>query len=102
VLLKELEDAKLETQFTKAVDSIKHGISQALLVDGHNPLTLLHSALSDGLHARTDEECLGFATSIRVILTDLVERLASAVKDTAELKTAVNRILQHKNSPKNS
>jgi len=97
-LLKELEIAKQETQFTKSVDSIKHGIPQALLINGHNPLTLLHTALSDGLHAKTDEECLEIATSIRVILTDLVDRMASAVKDTVELKTAISRILQRKAS----
>lgn len=95
-LLDELENAKRETQFTKAVDSIKHGIPQTLLIDGHNPLTLLHGALSDGLHERTDEECLELATSIRIILTDLVERMANAVKDSSELKTALSRILQHK------
>jgi hypothetical protein len=97
-LLVDLENAKKETQFTKAVDSIKHGIPQALLIDGHNPLTLLHGALSDGLHAKTDEECLEFATSIRIILTDLVERMANALKDSAELKTAVSRILQKRDS----
>jgi hypothetical protein len=98
ILLKELEAAKQETQFTKAVDSIKHGIPQALLIDGHNPLTLLHGSLSDGLHAKTDKECLEFATSVRVILTDLVERMANAVKNTVELKTALSRILQRKSS----
>ena len=94
VLLKELEDAKKEAQFTKAVGAIRHGIPQALLIDGHNPLTLLHAALSDGLHAKTDEECLEFATSVRVILTELVERMSNAVKDSAELKSAVSKILQ--------
>lgn len=94
VLLQELESARKETQFTKAVDSIKHGIPQALLIDGHNPLILLHTALSDGLHAKTDEECLEFATSMRVILTDLVIRMASVVKNTTELKTALSQILQ--------
>jgi len=101
VLLRELEDAKKETQFTKAVDSIKHGIPQALLIDGHNPLILLHSALSDGLHARTDQECLELATSIREILTDLVERLDNMLKDKKELKTALSRILNRNNSTKN-
>lgn len=99
-LLTELETAKKETQFTKAVDIVKHGIPQALLIDGHNPLTLLHSALSEGLHADTDEECLEIATSIRIVLTDLVERMASAVNDTVELKSAVSRLLQYKNPKK--
>lgn len=97
-LLKELEIAKQETQFTKAVDSVKHGIPQALLIDGHNPLTLLHAALSEGLHEKSDEDCLQLATSIRLVLTDLVERMANAVKETRELKTALSRILQRKDS----
>jgi hypothetical protein len=70
-----LTAAKNETQFTRAVEVVKHGIPQALLVNGHNPLTLLHKALSEGLHAQTDEECLELATAIRVVLADLVERL---------------------------
>ena len=96
-ILDDLNAAKNETQFTKAVGAIKHGIPQALLVNGHNPLTLLHSALSEGLHAQTDEQCLELATSIRVVLTDLVERLGNALKDHAELNTAVSRLLKAKN-----
>jgi hypothetical protein len=63
------------------------------LIDGHNPLTLLHDALSDGLHAATDDECLGFANSIRVLMTELAERLAQAVNDDAELTAALSRLL---------
>ena len=44
----------------------------------------------------TFQELSDIATSIRVILTDLVERMANAVKNTAELKTALSRILQRK------
>ncbi len=93
-LLAELENAKKETQFSQAVDAIKQGIPQALFINGHNPLTLLHSALSDGLHERTDEECLDLATSIRVILGDFAERLAATVRESAEMKNAVSKILQ--------
>jgi hypothetical protein len=93
-LLDDLAAAKQETQFRKAVEAVKHGIPQVLLLNGQNPLTLLHSALSEGLHAQTDEECLELATSIRVILTEFVERVATASKDEAELNTAVNRLIQ--------
>ncbi len=97
-VLDDLEKAKKETQFSKAVSEVKHGIPQTLLINGHNPLTLLHSALSEGLHAQTDEQCLELATSIRVVLTDLVERIANALKDEEELNTAISRLLQSKNS----
>ena len=91
--LKRFESAKNETQFSKAIDDIKGAIPQSLLIQGHNPLTLLHSALSEGLHAQSDEECLEIATSIRVVLTELAERISQALKDEAELRQAVNRLL---------
>jgi hypothetical protein len=93
-VIEDLNAAKKETQFSRAVGAIKHGIPQALLVGGHNPLTLLHSALSEGLHAQTDERCLELATAIRVVLTDLAERLGSALKEEAELNAAVSRLLK--------
>ncbi len=92
-LLAELEEAKKEIQFSKAVSKIKHAIPQALLVDGHNPLLLLHNALSDGLHDQSDEHCLDLATSIRVLLTDFTERASQALKEEAELKSAVSKLL---------
>src|SRR5271170_145391 len=95
-MIAELEKARKETQFSKAIESIKPAVPQALLIDGHNPLTLLHNALSEGMHAQTDEECLELATSIRVVLTDLVERMANVLKDHAELKAAVNKLIEVK------
>ena len=92
-ILNDLDSARKETQFSKAVDAIKHGIPESLLIDGHNPLVLLHSALSEGLHAQTDEECLELATSIRVVLSELVERMSSALKEEVTLTTAVTRLL---------
>ncbi len=96
-VIKELEKAKGETQFKKAVHKIKKGLPDVLKIDGHNPLLLLHSALSEGLHAQNDEQCLELATSIRVVMTELAERLDQALKEEAELKTAVSRLLKTQN-----
>lgn len=98
----ELTAAKAETQFTKAVETVKHGIPQALLVNGQNPLTLLHDALSEGLHAQTDEECLEIATDIRVVMANFAERMWQALKDEAEVTTAVSRLIQRKAQRKNA
>jgi len=83
-VLADLQGARGETQFSKAVEAIKHGIPQVLLINGHNPLTLLHSAPSEGLHDQTDDHCLELATSIRIVLTELAERLGTALKDNAD------------------
>jgi hypothetical protein len=91
--------AAKESQFSKAVEDVKLAIPQVLLIDGHNPLTLLHSALSEGLHAGTDEECLEMATSIRVVLTALSERISIALEDEAELKQALSALMRRETSP---
>ena len=101
-LLDALSKAREETQFSKAMDSVKKAIPPVLLIDGHNPLTLLHSALSEGLHANTDEECLELAKSIRIVLTELATRSGQVLKDEAELKSAVSRLLKKKTGKKNS
>jgi hypothetical protein len=88
-----LNKARDETQFNKAMSSVKDAIPQTLLINGHNPITLLHSALSDGLHAKTDEHCLELATSIRVVLAELSERLSQALKDESEIKNALSKLL---------
>jgi hypothetical protein len=96
--IRQLEAAKTETQFSKALSNVKDAIPQTLLINGHNPLSLLHSALSDGLHQKTDEHCLEIAGSIRVVLAELSERLAQALKDEAELNKALGRLLSSNKS----
>ncbi|HEY0766259.1 MAG TPA: hypothetical protein VGD61_28010 [Pyrinomonadaceae bacterium] len=99
-ILRAFQKAASETQFSRAIDDIKESIPQSLLIRGHNPLTLLHTALSEGIHAQTDEECLEIASSIRVILTDLAERISAALRDDAELTNAVSRVLHRHTSAK--
>lgn len=91
-----LKKAKAETQFKKALEEVKDAIPESLLVNGHNPLTLLHSALSGHLHEKTDAECLELAEAIRTVLVELAEKIGFALSDQAELKKAVARLLQKK------
>ena len=94
--LKLLADAKSENQFLKSITMVKDALPQALLINGHNPLTLLHSALSSGLHEQSDERCLELAHDVRIVLAELSERLNQALKDEAELNSAVGRLLRVK------
>jgi hypothetical protein len=96
LLIAELTEAKNETQFDKAVSVIKHALPDGLLVSGHNPLTLLHNALSAGLHAHSDEECLELATGIRLVMIDFAERLAAFRKSQSDLDSAVMKLVQKK------
>src|SRR5262249_37410139 len=99
-VMKAFTDARTETQFTTAIEKVKAGIPPSLLIDGHNPLTLLHDAPSDGIHELTDEQCLSLAQSIRIALTELADRISTALKDEAELKSAVTRLLNRRSPAK--
>lgn len=91
--ISKLESAKAESRFSQALKDVKGAVPQTLLINGHNPLLLLHSALSDGLHDRTDEHCLEVAASVRVVLGELAERLSQALKDEAELTRALAKLM---------
>jgi hypothetical protein len=95
-MLSTLEAAVTEISFSKALDSVKTAIPESLLVNGQNPLTLLHSALSEGLHEQTDESCLELAHAVRVVLVELAERLGQALKDEAELNSAISKLMSIK------
>jgi hypothetical protein len=87
-----LKNAQAEQQFAKAMDMVRSAVPPALLVNGHNPLTLLHSALSEGLHAHSDEACLDLAGTIRVVLMEFSDRLGQTMKDEDELRKAIGRL----------
>ena len=99
LLIEQLEQAKIESQFSTAIDLIKQNLPSSLLINGHNPLKLLHSALSKGLHEMTDEECLAKANSIRLILTELCLRMNEMLKDDKELKNAISSLLNPNQEP---
>lgn len=91
-----LDSAIKEIQFSKALELAKGGIPESLLINGQNPITLLHSALSEGVHNLSDPEFLEIASSVRIVLTELSERLSAALKDEAELNNALNKLMNRK------
>jgi hypothetical protein len=95
-LIEELGHAKNEVSFTKAVAVIKTALPDGLLIDGHNPLIALHRSLSTGLHNDSDGECLEAANAVRIVLTDLVEKMSSLRQDKADLSKAVQLLLSKK------
>lgn len=98
--IEKLRKAKASFRFRQSVDDFKHLIPESLLITGHNPLKLLHSALSGGLHKKSDEECLQLASDIRVILTKLAEKLAQAIKHDDEINRAVEHLVNRGDAKK--
>ena len=77
-VLKKFDEAAKEHQFEKSIDMIKDVFPERLLLKGQNPFKLLHSALSQDIHNASDQESLQLATSVRVVLSELVALIAEA------------------------
>jgi len=78
-----LKKAQSERQFSKAIEMLGDvaAIPAVLLINGHNPLTLLHDLLSDGIHELNDDECLARAREVEVILCEIANRLQIALTE---------------------
>jgi hypothetical protein len=56
---------------------VKEHLPASLRPDGDNPLQTLHTALSEGIHELSDEECLQRAGDIRRVLGYFIPQLAA-------------------------
>ena len=90
-----LREAQGKRQFSRAVDLAKDAIPQSLLIDGHhNPLTLLHGAMSENIHEGSEERCLELAEGIRAVFFDLSKRVNFALQEQTELKKSLSQLLK--------
>jgi len=93
------EEALKKTKATRVtqdkINIVKDLLPSILKPEGMNPLGILHSDLSEGLHALSDKECLDRAHHVRNILTFLVNQIIQT-KHSAQLFTASMQSLLNK------
>jgi hypothetical protein len=88
-----LDKARAERVADKKIRLVKDLLPVSLKIDGINPLDVLHSGLSEGLHARTDEECLELADAMRHALTHLLEEIQRAKERKGQFTDSMRKIL---------
>ena len=93
--IKLLEKAQSERQFSKAMEMLGDvdAIPAVLLINGHNPLTLLHDLLSEGIHKLDDKECLARAQEAEVILCEIANLMQTALTERKAVTDALTSIL---------
>lgn len=92
-MLEHLKEAKNESRFSNAISKIKDTLPKELYIDGQNPLTALYGALSDGLHEKTDDDCLNLAADIRIILTELFKKTEFILENKSTVSAALKRLM---------
>ena|ERR1700722_3116825 len=91
-----LEQTKKTTVAQEKIELVKALLPPILRPDGMNPLSTLHSALSEGLHAESDEECLEYAEACREVLVFLVGQVALNREAKKHFTAGMRKLLDRK------
>lgn len=94
-----LEQTKKTRVTQEKIELVKDLLPSILKPNGMNPLGVLHSELSEGLHAESDEACLENANHIKSILTFLINQIIQS-KESAKGFTESMKSLLTKKSKK--
>ncbi|MCL7744003.1 hypothetical protein LV476_03425 [Guyparkeria hydrothermalis] len=89
-----LEKTKKTTVTQEKIQLVKDLLPPILRPDGMNPLQALHSALSEGLHAESDQKCLEYAQAVREVLLFLVSQIAASRKSAREFTSSMRKLLE--------
>ncbi len=91
-----LKEVKTTRQTDEKIRLVKDLLPATLRPDGHNPLGVLHKALSQGIHDMSEDECLNEATSIRTVLVYLIGQVHHTVNSKTEFTDAMRKLLEKK------
>jgi hypothetical protein len=99
--LRAIEETKKTRVAQEKIALVKDLLPAVLRPDGMNPLNILHSDLSEGLHDATDEECLETAKHIREVLIFLATQIAMHRESSKTFTDSMRRLLQKRSGKEN-
>lgn len=93
---KVLEDTKKSKNAQDKIKLVKNLIPPILMIGSHNPLEILYKILSEGIHNKTDEECLEDAHIIKKTLNFLINSILRRQKDKQKYDDNIKKLLEKK------
>jgi len=91
-----LEQTKKTRVAQEKIDLVKDLLPSILRPNGFNPLGVLHSELSEGLHAESDKACLENANHIKSILIFLITQIIQSKESAKNFTSSMKSILDKK------
>lgn len=91
--LDNLKETKKTIVAQEKIALVKELLPPILRPNDMNPLSILHSALSEGIHVKTDEECLETAQHVREILIFLASEIAYHRESSKRFTDAMRKLL---------
>jgi hypothetical protein len=82
------------------INLVKDMLPAILRPEGMNPLSALHSVLSEGLHAESDNRCLELAMAIREVMTFLTAQVRASKAAQGAFTDHMRKLLDKKQPAK--
>jgi hypothetical protein len=96
IFVKALEETKSTIVAKDKIALVKDLLPAILRPEGMNPLSTLHSLLSEGLHSKSDEDCIQSAMSVREVLVFLVNQVSASKEASKNFTTNMRKLLEKK------
>ncbi|AIS32365.1 hypothetical protein BRM9_1551 [Methanobacterium formicicum] len=91
-----LEQTKKSRVAKDKIEIVKDLLPSILRPNGMNPLSLLHSILSEGIHSLSEDECLERAGDVRNILEFLIKEIIRHQDTSKEFTKSMESLLSKK------
>ena len=91
-----LEQTKQTRQTSEKISLVKDLLPLSLRPGGLNPLGTLYEILSEGIHNKPDDECIGIAKEINLILVYLIKQTSINTKEKKEFTESMKKLLDKK------
>jgi hypothetical protein len=93
-----LEKTKKEKNTEAKIELVKDLLPKSLTPDNLNPLEIIYSSLSEGIHEKNDDECLEIVAEIKTSLTFLLKEVSSKRADKKTFTENIRKLLDKKAS----
>ena len=91
-----LEKTKRTKQTSEKISLVKDLLPSSLRSGGLNPLGALYEILSEGIHNKSDNECIDIAKEINLILVHLIKQTLISKNEKKEFSEGMKKLLDKK------
>ncbi len=91
-----LQKTKNAQNTSDKIALVKDLLPPVIKADGINPLGALYQLLSEGIHNKSDDDCINIAHNIRIILVFLIKQIIRSKNEKKEFTESMKKILEKK------
>lgn len=91
-----LEKTKSTQHTSEKINLVKEFLPSSLRPGNRNPLGVLYGILSEGIHNKSDDECINIAKEVKFTLEYLIKQVTISKQEKKEFTESMDKLLKSK------